>query len=303
MGFRFFEKNKMICLLSVCGCLLMMAFPEISVKASKAAIRIWMNAVVPSLLPFMILAGCIKAVGTKRIAGSRLYPVLMAFLSGYPMGAKLAGDFYRAGYTDKKGLQRLLCYAMITGPAFLVGGVGVTFYGTKTAGYILACSHYAGALTCGMILGKKGNTGQKRTRNQVPDSVRQSDTPFTDCILESFRNLGIVLAYMILFMIGTDFLEAGGLLARMPEETAAFCKGLLEMTVGCSETAFCSGSLDLKLVLSSFIVSFGGLSVTGQTMSMLSGCPVTLWQILQIKVFHGICSAIWTFTICYFVLS
>lgn len=281
----------------------MMAFPDITVTASKAAIRIWMNAVVPSLLPFMIIAGCIKKTGTKDIARSGFYPVFMAFLSGYPMGAKLAGEHYRSGYVNEEGLRNLLCYAMITGPAFLVGGIGVTFYGTKTAGYILACSHYAGAITCGMVFGKKGSKIKRTAAGYKANEGHESETPFTDSILESFRTLGIVLAYIVLFMIGTDFLEYLDFFCALPKETAAFCKGLLEMTVGCSEISACDCSLRQKLMLSSFIVSFGGLSVMGQTMSMLSGCPVSLGQLLKMKIFHGICSVIWTFTICTFVLS
>lgn len=280
----------------------MMVCPEITVSASKAAIRIWMSDVVPSLLPFMIAAGCIKMTGANYIVDSLAYPVFMAFLSGYPMGAKLAGNHYREGHIDRENLHRLLCYAMITGPAFLVGGVGVAFYGEKIAGYILVISHYAGAATTGLLLGKgrvRGVHSRERRRAEV---VKASDMTFTDCILESFRTLGIVLAYIVLFMIGTDFMESMGMLQNLPAEAAAFCKGLLEMTVGCSEIAVCGCSLQRKLVLSSFIVSFGGLSVIGQTMSMLSGCPVTLVEILKIKMLHGTLSAIWTFTICTFVV-
>ena len=260
MGFLFFEKNRMICLLCGVGCLLMMLFPEITVDASKAAIRIWMNAVVPSLLPFMIIAGYIKRTSATNIAGHGLYPVFMAFLSGYPMGAKLAGEQYRDGRLNARGLQKLLCYAMITGPAFLVGGVGMTFYGTKTAGYILACSHYAGAVTCGLLLDRGGSLTAGNAKGQKKNPAIPSETPFTDCILESFRTLGIVLAYIVLFMIGTEFLESGGTFTFLPEAMKGFCKGLLEMTVGCSEIAEASLSIKEKLLLTSFVISFGGLS-------------------------------------------
>ncbi len=291
----------MICLLAVSACLLMMLFPEITVSASKAAIRVWMNAVVPALLPFMIIANYIKKTGVKNMAAGSLYTVLMTFLSGYPMGAKLAGDRYRTGAMDENGLYRLLCYSMITGPAFVVGGVGVTFYQSKMAGYILTLSHYAGAVCCGLTLGRGRKDGKKPIAAKKTGPIA-SETPFTDCILESFRTLGIVLAYIVLFMIATDFIEEAGFLYVLPEGIDAFCKGLLEMTVGCREIAVSGCSINVKLVLSSFVISFGGLSVIGQTMSMLSGCPITTLQILKIKLFHGLFSAIWTFTICTFVV-
>lgn len=277
----------------------MVSFPEITVAASKEAIRIWMNAVVPSLLPFMLIADYFKRHGAASLSGSGIYPVLMAFLSGYPMGAKVAGDSYREGLIDEKGLHRLLCYTMITGPAFLTGGVGITFYQSKAIGYILAWSHYAAAACCGIVLGRGFRLPQKTAA--LP-GLSQSDTPFTDSVLKSFQTLGIVLAYMILFMIATDFPDQMGMMRQLPEEVSSLCKGILEMTVGCSEIAASQCNLTMKLTATSFVISFGGLSVIGQTMSMLSGCPVTFPEILKIKIVHGIFSAIWTFTICTFVV-
>lgn len=302
MGFRFFEKNKINCILAAgCG-LALMIFPEVAVNASKEGMRIWMNAVVPSLLPFMIIVAYVKRFEVENISASRFYPVFMAFLSGYPMGAKVAGELYQEGRIDEKGLHQILYYAMITGPAFLIGGIGVSFYGSKMAGYLLAFSHYAGALTCGLLLGKDSKGEMSPVSKTHFPGRYKTETPFADCILESFKNLGIVLGYIVIFMICADFIEFAGFLESLPDGAGPFCKGILEMTVGCSEIAACGCSLERKLVLSSFIVSFGGLSVIGQTMSMLEDCPVTLLQILKMKGFHGIFSAIYTFTLCAFVV-
>ncbi|MBR4019799.1 MAG: hypothetical protein IKI99_00640, partial [Firmicutes bacterium] len=254
----------MTIILSVVACMLMLLFPEITVAASKAAIRIWMNAVVPSLLPFMMIANYLKSTGIRKMAAGNVFTVLMTFFSGYPMGAKLAGDRYRDGEINAKELHRLLCYTMITGPAFMVGGVGAAFYQSKMAGYVLTISHYAAAASCGLLTGRGAVIEKKEKNRKSSSAIQDSDTPFTDCILESFRTLGIVLAYIVLFMIATDFLDVTGLLQSFPDWVSAFCKGLLEMTVGCSEIAKCGCGLKLKLILSSFIISFGGLSVMGQ---------------------------------------
>ncbi len=77
---------------------------------------------------------------------TKVYPFAMALLSGYPMGARITGDYYRDGMIDKEQMKWILSYSMVTGPAFLIGAVGVEFLGSHKLGVILAVSHYASAI-------------------------------------------------------------------------------------------------------------------------------------------------------------
>lgn len=77
----------------------------------------------------------------------KIYPFVMALLSGYPMGARITGDYYRAGLIDRDQMNWILSYSMVTGPAFLVGAVGVGFLGSHRLGLVLCISHYGGALS------------------------------------------------------------------------------------------------------------------------------------------------------------
>ena len=47
---------------------------------------------------------------------------------------------------DKEQMKWILSYSMVTGPAFLIGAVGVEFLGSHKLGVILAVSHYASAI-------------------------------------------------------------------------------------------------------------------------------------------------------------
>ena len=53
-----------------------------------------------------------------------------------------------------------------------------------------------------------------------------------------------------------------------------------------------SENLSLKTALISFIVSFGGLSVVGQSISMTSGSGIRAACILKIKLTHGLLAGI-----------
>ena len=50
------------------------------------------------------------------------------------------------------------------------------------------------------------------------------------------------------------------------------------------------------------MISFGGFSVLGQSLSMLKNCPVTASKLMKIKISHGLISVIISFVICRFVI-
>ena len=73
------------------------------------------------------------------------------------------------------------------------------------------------------------------------------------------------------------------------------------MTVGSNMIGICDISIGLKTVLTSFIISFGGLSVIGQSVSMASGSGLGLGTILQIKLTHGLIAGILAAVFAFFI--
>lgn len=308
MSFLFFDKNKMMAFAAIVFCLIMVAFPEITATAAKEAVSLWLNSVVPMLFPFFVGANFIRHTGILKHLSPRIYPFAMGALSGYPMGACMAGEYYRRGIIDRQQLQHILSYSMVTGPAFLIGTVGYEFLGSHCLGMILAVGHYIGAYVNGMFFGKAYAAARQMPPGKRGDVQNRAESEnafsaLTDAILESFRSIGIILAYIILFMIAADLVQFSGALRFAPTaEAAAVLKGTLEMTVGCSSLAACQCSHTVKTALAAFIVTFGGLSVAGQSASMLRNCGIGFGELFVMKLSHGILSAIITFSICSFVL-
>ncbi len=302
MRYKFLEKNKIVIGSAILCCAVMVMNPEVTSAASKEAINLWLNSVVPMLLPFFIAANFLKHTGVVNRISPGVYPFVMGFLSGYPMGARVAGDYYRAGMIDQRQLHWILSYSMITGPAFLIGAVGVEFLGSHGLGVLLAICHYLSALLNSLFY----SAAAEKTKMIRKKPYIRSDTYYnilTDAILDSFRSIAIILAYIMIFMIGTDLLQFSGVLNLLPTaEAAAVCKGFLEMTVGCNSLVMCRCAPLIKTTLAAFIVTFGGLSVMGQTMSMLRGCDVSFRQLFVMKLSHGILCAILTFSVGCFVV-
>ena len=115
--------------------------------------------------------------------------------------------------------------------------------------------------------------------------------------------MAIILAYIMIFMIAVDLIQFSGFLRLAPTaEAAALFKGFLEMTVGCNSLLMCQCGQLVKLTLAAFIVTFGGLSVMGQSMSMLKGCSISLRRLFLMKLTQGLISAIIAFSAGTFVI-
>lgn len=287
-------------------CVLMVIFPTITLNSARKGIALWFSNVLPALLPFFICANFLQNLGVIRIFRSGVFPFAMSVLSGYPMGAKIIGDLRRDGEISLVEAKRLMSFCSTSGPAFMVGAVGAGMLGSGLLGGIIAAAHYAGALANGVIytgiLGRSCDMEVSVSGYQPRGKSMQE--AFTDAIIMSFRSLGIVLAYIVIFMLVTDLLHMCGVLSLIgSQELRALIKGVFEMTVGCGAVAECGGASDLlKCVMCSGIMAWGGLSVMGQSVSMLAGTGITVKYLFLSKFTHSILAAAAAFIICLFVL-
>ena len=298
--------------LSCIGCLVMMAFPSIALNAARKGISLWASSVLPALLPFFICANFMTALGLPVYIGrifekpfQKLFgaPGVSAFVfsvsitSGYPMGAKLIGDFGRSKAITRNQARRMLTFCSTSGPLFMLGAVGAGMLASPAAGAVIALSHYLGALLNGFLY-RIFSSSNPEPYHELPGRTTITKGNlldlFTDSMITSFRALGIICGYIVLFMLITDFLQFSGVLNVLHSDwSKGFIKGLLEMTVGCNSIAE-SGELTLlyQCILCTFLISFGGFSVYAQSMSMLSGLNIGSVYYLATKLTHGLLAAL-----------
>ena len=287
------RKTQFIVLLTAVFSVAMIMFPKITEMGSKTAIALWINSIVPVMLPFFIFSDFIKRTGDLGKLPPVIYPFAVAFLSGYPMGAKVVGDFVKEKkITVNKG-KSILSYSLVTGPAFIIFTVG-TFIGSQKAAAVIAAAHYVGAFINGLVF--RYNEEQKVSavkKSAVSD--RDYLENFTESIVCGFKAMAMILAYLMFFTIGITLLEYWGMFSFLKHQwLEGFVKGIFEMTIGINFVGLCDISIKMKAVLASFLVSFGGLSVIGQSVSMTAGTGIGVFDILKIKISHGIFTAVIT---------
>ncbi|MGI6752465.1 MAG: hypothetical protein ACOX4U_07680 [Anaerovoracaceae bacterium] len=295
-------------------CVLMILFPAEALDSARKGVNIWLDTVLPALLPFFICANFMAAMGVPRLIGrafdglfQKIFNVsgISAFVffistsSGYPMGAMLIGKLARKGEIKREEAKVMLAFCTTSGPLFMLGAVGVGMLGSPKAGYIIAFSHYLGAMLNGLLWSKlKPIRSYSHIRNQnkaIPKvgSRERLSKVFTRSILSSLETVGIICCYLILFTMISDFLMLSGIFQWSEKDIWGIgASGILEMTVGCHGVSLSKMvSVPLKIALSTFFISFGGLSIMAQSMSLLSGTGIGPFYYLRVKITHGLIGA------------
>ena len=125
-------------ILSTAGILLLLLFllryPQEALSASRDGLGLWLNTLIPTLLPFLILTGFLIRTGTadKLTSPARsfwkicigitpfgAYALILGLLCGYPMGAKITSDMYRHGKIGKREAEYLLTFTNHASPVFI----------------------------------------------------------------------------------------------------------------------------------------------------------------------------------------
>ena len=286
--------------------------------ASVESIQLWLTRVFPSLFPFMAACGILLRIGAAERMGRLLQPLMkplfglngisafpffLGILSGYPMGAKITAQLYEKKLISLKEAQHILVFSNNSGPLFLIGTIGVGFFGMHTFGYALLLCSFLGSVTTGILwrFCKKRGSHVSHTY-----SMSVSDIPLTEAlaasIADAVNTILLIGGYLILFGALSAAMEKTGtfrvlseLLFFLPlsaETLQGLCSGILEMTNGAYLLSASPDSLYLRLTLVSFLVSFGGLSILGQTLGVLSAVPISKKDYLKGKLINALFSSL-----------
>ena len=177
----------------------MVICPEQSIFSAQKGIMLWANSIVPAMLPFFICINFIGGIGVLRVFPPGIFAFAMSIMSGYPMGPKIIGDMVRCNAVTHKKAVWLLSFCTLSGPAFMTATVGVSMLGDMKWGAVIAASHYLAAMANCIIFYIILRPSDEVQSLEYEQIKRGSLEIFTDSILQAFKSVGIILAYIIIF--------------------------------------------------------------------------------------------------------
>lgn len=271
---------------------------DVGLQGARAGLTTCWQTILPSLLPYFILTGLLTRLGIPalltrwltpmmsrlfRVSGAGAGAFILGVSGGYPLGAVAVAELYRAGEVDESDGARLLAFCNNSGPAFILGAVGVGIFGDIRIGILLYLIHVFSALLTGLLLAKGRGT---YTPRQIPPRIQM--IPFskalTDAVSAALVALVRICGFVVFFSVVTrilwtlDLIQVGSLILHQflgveIQWLCALLAGILELGGGIATLSGMPVS-PLNLALAAFILGWGGISVQCQTMAVVAGTPI-----------------------------
>ena len=227
-------------ILLTAGTGLLLAFlllhPGEGLASARAGMTLWLNTLLPTLLPFMILTGVlIHTKGIEKIL-SPLKPAFRFFLGtdvyggyvfilgmvcGYPMAARLASDLYEAGRISRTEALYLTTFCSSASPVFIITYLGHLCLNNRIPVPVLFFILFSGNMAAMVIFRFAVFRNHKIfpfnvTKKAKPDTcyekkeTSEADSPgviLDVSIMNGFETITRLGGYILLFSILTGYIR------------------------------------------------------------------------------------------------
>lgn len=287
-------------------------------NAVSFSFNIWKENVFPSLFPFFVLSellinyGFIELVGeifkpfmnkVFRVKGVGAFALIMSLISGFPSSAKYIKELYNKNLINQNEATKLLMFTHFSNPLFILGTISLLFLNNKEVGLLILICHYLGNFIIGIIFRnyypskeENKNISIKKVLTEISNNRVKSNKKFgeiiTTALLNSINTLILILGVITMFLVITTIIDNNMNLNSFHQ---SILNGFVEMTQGLKYVSLEEIPLKLKCILSTMIISFGGLSVHMQVISILSDTKINYLPFLTARIIHAIISSLLMF--------
>lgn len=288
---------------------LILTHSDLSLKFALNGLNLWFQKMIPTLLPFMILSGIMVRLNLTEDFSSLLFPILsplfrvskngiyciiMGFLCGFPMGAKVITELYERGKIDRAEASYLLSFCNNIGPIYFMGFALPTMGLTgKLSVYLFGM--YGLPLLYGLLLRYtifRHSISHDRNKQTITPPIKSENNKLLyyidDSIMAALNSITALGGYMIFF----------NLLNLIPYALLSNSKlhALLPVINGCLEITGGLGTMKNSFPLMSLILlPFGGISCIAQTYSIIRKTDLSIQTYVTHKSVLTVISAFYYF--------
>lgn len=269
-----------------------------------------------------------------RVPGIGGFVMAMGFASGYPVGARLTSQLWDQRLVTREEGERLVAFTTSSDPIFLIGAVSVGFFHDVSLAVILAAAHYGSSVVIGLLMrfhGSKetlpapltplaGAAGasivwralaamhQARLRDG-----RSLGLMLQEAIQASLKLIMVIGGLVVFFCVFLEMMSVTHMMSRLSDMTAFLLKGvgipqelsqavingLFEVTLGARSSAEAGIHLLLqhKVAVAAFILSWGGICVHAQIVSLLNRTNLRYWPFIAARGIHAVLATVFVYVL------
>ena len=279
-------KQRIITLFCICLLLFLLVHPEEALLSAKDGMSLWLNVMIPTLLPFLILTGILLKTGNipqlleplapfwKHFFGispAGAYVLILGFLCGYPMGAKLAHDLYINHQISQREGEYLLTFSCNASPAFIFSYLSQNILEGKIPPHSLLLILLSADFVCMLFfrfLVYHGNTvSSVKPEYRKKETYQQDSTGviLDVSIMNGFETITRLGGYILIFSLVFTCIRHYW---PFSEQTSILFTSPIELTTGLQQIAHSRYSWRFRCISSITLTAFGGLCVMFQTKSV-----------------------------------
>lgn len=285
----------------------LLLYPQEALAASKEGMQLWLNVLLPVLLPFLILTGIlihtnmagkllqpVEVIWNKvlGVSAAGAYAVIVGALCGYPVGAKITSDLYENHQISESEAKYLLTFTNHASPVF------VRTYlchiclkdqiPARTVFGIFALSDLTIMLLFRFVV--------YRNKIQFLSADKKKKTPvssssgaFLDVsIMNGFETITRLGGYILMFAILSACISR----CYIPHNVPGYLlTGMLELTTGLYRLQPLILPDITKSILAVFLTASGGFCIAAQTRSLVTK-ELSVRSYIVAKLLNGVIAVI-----------
>lgn len=275
---------------------------------------VWKNNIFPSLFPFFVLSHILINYGFVELVGELFKPIMnkvfklrgisafvfiMSLVSGFPSNAKYVRELYLNGLINEYEGAKILTFTHFSNPLFILGTISIMFLNNKEIGLLILFCHYIGNIIVGLLFRNyyvnvdNSSVSLKRSILEMHKKRISNNKSFGSIISEALVNgintLLLIFGVVTFFLVVTTIIDN---IISLPRYYQSILNGIFEMTQGLKYVSLLDIPLKIKGTLSVLFISFGGLSVHMQILSILSDTKIKYFPFLVARIIHCCISAL-----------
>lgn len=274
---------------------LALVFPRKLAEYVSEGLSLAVSRVLPTAFPFMILTSLVEVYSRPALIGKisafigwifgipscTAGALIIGNVSGFPIGAKLSVDLYKTGVVSRSTCERLIAYSNTPSPAFVVGVVGSSLFGSGEIGMLLLISLFAGNIIAAQFFRQKED---KCDNTQV---ISRQTYSFVESVKSAGSASVTLISFIVIFSVLTGFVRDYVSFLPLRDIIILF----LEVTNATSHITSTLADFPLiSIALTAFSLGFGGLSVMAQTSAFTSDTDISVFTYFKIKLLSALSS-------------